>query len=127
MRLYRFDMEAGRAVRQYGSAGLTITPVARMTEGGQVVAMWIEPGGHVGAHDAVGPQLFLVFHGVGWVEDASGARAPIHAGQAAYWEDGERHTAGSPGGMGALVIEGPTLDLTMLKPLAPSDDEGAPA
>ena len=127
MRLYRFDAEAGRAIQQFGSVGLTITPVARMAEGGQVVAMAIEPGGHVGAHDAVGPQLFLVISGAGWVEGASGARAPIRAGQAAYWEDGERHTAGSPSGMSALVLEGPALDLTMLKPLAPGDDEGAPA
>ncbi len=56
----------------------------------------------------------------------SGALAPIRAGQAAYWEDGERHTAGSSGGVGALVIEGPSLDLSTLKPLAP-DDENAPA
>ena len=126
MRLYRFDAEAGRGVRQYGSVGLRIAPVTRLSEGGvQVVAMWIEPGGHVGAHDADGPQLFLVVHGAGWVEGANGARAPIHAWQAAYWEDGERHAAGSPGGMGALVVEGPALDPSMLRPLHP--DEGAPA
>ncbi len=70
MRLYRFDVEAGRSIHQFGSVGLTITPVARMTKGGQAVAMWIEPGGHIGAHDAVEPQLFLVFHGAGWVEGA---------------------------------------------------------
>ena len=126
MRLYRFDEDAGRAIHQFGSVGLTITPVARLAEGGQAVAMWIAPGGHVGAHDAVGPQMFLVIHGAGWVEGANGARASIHAGQAVYWEDGERHAAGSASGMGALVIEGPTLDLTMLKPLD-SDDTGAPA
>ncbi len=127
MRLFRFDVDAGRAVQQFGSVGLTITPVARMAEGGQAVAMWIEPGGSVGAHDAVGPQLFLVVSGAGWVEGADGVRAPIRVGQVAYWEDGERHAAGSPGGMSALVIEGPALDLTMLKPLDPGDDDGAPA
>ena len=125
MRLYRFDAEAGRDLRQFGSVGLRLAPVTRLARGGQVVAMWIEPGGHVGAHDAAGPQLFLVIHGAGWVEGANGARAPIHAWQAAYWEDGERHAAGSPGGMGALVIEGGDLDLSALKPLHP--DEGAPA
>ncbi|HEU0027538.1 MAG TPA: hypothetical protein VFQ25_10515 [Ktedonobacterales bacterium] len=126
MRLFRFDMDAGRAIHQFGSVGLTITPVARMAGSGQAVAMWIAPGGHVGAHDAVGPQLFLVIHGAGWVEGADGARVSIRAGQAAYWEDGERHSAGSPGGMGALVIEDLALDLAMLKPLDPSED-GAPA
>jgi hypothetical protein len=119
-------VDAGRAIQQFGSVGLTITPVARMAEGGQAVAMWIAPGGHVGAHEAVGPQLFLVIHGAGWVEGASGARTPIRAGQAAYWEDGERHSSGSPRGMGALVIEGPALDLSMLKPLD-AGEEGAPA
>lgn len=126
MRLYRFDMEAGRAISQFGSVGLTITPVARMAGDGQAVAMWIAPGGHVGAHDAAGPQLFLVVHGSGWVEDASGARTPIRAGQAAYWEDGERHAAGSDSGMGALVIEALTLDLSILKPLT-SGEESPPA
>jgi hypothetical protein len=126
LKLYRFDAEVARAVRQYGSEGLGITPVTRIPVGGQVVAMWVEPGGQVGAHAAVGPQLFLVVQGAGWVEGADGARAPTHAWQAVYWEDGERHAAGSPGGMGALVIEGPALDLSMLKPLLPGDD-GAPA
>lgn len=123
MRLYRFDAEVGHAIHQFGSAGLRLGPVTRLTQDGQVVVMWIEPGGHVGAHDADGPQLFLVVHGAGWVEGANGARAPIHTWQAAYWEDGERHSAGSSGGMGALVIEGATLDLSLLTPLHP--DEGA--
>jgi quercetin dioxygenase-like cupin family protein len=126
MRLYRFDGAVGRAISQFGSVGLTITPIARLGEGAQVIAMWIEPGGQAGAHDAVGPQLFLVIQGAGWVEGADGARTPIRAGQAAYWEDGERHAAGSSSGMGALVIEGPALDLSMLKPLATGDDENAP-
>ncbi len=125
MRLYRFDGKVGRAIHQFGSVGLTITPVARMQGSGQAVAMWIEPGGYSGAHEAVGPQLFLVIHGAGWVEGADGAQAPIHAGQAAYWENGERHLAGSSSGMGALVIEDLALDLSMLTPLAPHED-GAP-
>ena len=77
MRLYRFDRKAGRAVHQFGSVGLTITPIAHLAGGGQVAAMWIEPGGQVGAHETVGPQLFLVIQGSGWVEDASGARLAI--------------------------------------------------
>lgn len=126
MRLYRFDAETGRAIYQFGSAGAAITPVTRIAKEGQVTAFWIEPGGHVGAHEADVPQLLLVIHGAGWVEGANGARAPIHAWQAAYWEKGERHSTGSPGGMGALVIEGRALDLTFLKPLDPGDS-GAPA
>jgi quercetin dioxygenase-like cupin family protein len=122
MRLFRFDAEVSRPIHQYGSEDLRITPITRLTQGGQVAAMWIAPGGQVGAHPADGAQLFLVIQGVGWVEGADGARASIRAGQAAYWEDSERHTAGSPSGMGALVIEATALDLTLLQPLTPSED-----
>lgn len=125
MRLYRFDTEAGRDHARFGSVGLRLAPVTRIARDGQVMAMWIEPGGHIGAHPARGPQLFLVIHGAGWVE-GGGARAPILAWQAAYWDDGEFHAAGSPGGMGALVIEGDQLDISLLHPLYPGD-EGAPA
>lgn len=126
MRLFRFDAEVARPIGQYGSEGLGITPITRLARGGHIVAMWIAPGGHVGAHPAVGPQLFLIIQGVGWVAGSNGAQTPIRAGQVAYWEDGERHAAGSPGGMAALVVEGAALDLTLLNPLAPGEGD-APA
>jgi hypothetical protein len=122
MRLFRFDAEVARPIGQYGSAGLGITPITQLAQAGQVVAMWIAAGGHVGAHPTDGAQLFLVIQGIGWVEGSDGARSPICAGQAAYWEDGERHTAGSPSGMGALVIESTVLDLILLTPITPGDD-----
>ena len=35
---------------------------------------------------------------------------PIRAGQAAFWENGEWHSAGSDTGMIAIVVEGESLD-----------------
>lgn len=117
MRLYRFDADAGRPIADYGSAGLTIAPVALSAGAAQVVAMWLAPGGSVGRHPAVGGQLFLVTQGEGWVEGGDGVRHAIRAEQAAWWGDGESHAAGTQSGMAALVIEGDALDLGRLRPL----------
>lgn len=117
MRLYRFDADAGRPIADYGSAGLAIAPVARTAGQTQVVAMWLAPGGSVGRHPAVGGQLFLVIQGEGWVEGGDSVRRSIQAGQAAWWDDGESHAAGTEVGMAALVIEGDALDLAHLRPL----------
>lgn len=117
MRLYAFDASAGRPIAEFGSVGLTITPVVRATGETQVVAMWLSPGGSVGRHEASSGQLFLVIQGSGWVEGGDGARREIRAGQAAWWDDGEMHAAGSATGMAALVIEGDTLDPARLRPL----------
>jgi quercetin dioxygenase-like cupin family protein len=117
MRLYRFDADAGRPIADFGSAGLVIAPVARSAGGAQVVAMWLAAGGSVGRHPAEGGQLFVVTQGEGWVEGSDGVRQAIHAGQAAWWDDGEAHAAGTESGMAALVIEGDALDLSHLRPL----------
>ena len=117
MRLYRFDADAGRPIVDFGSAGLTIAPVARAASATQVVAMWLAPGGSVGRHPAGGGQLFLVTQGEGWVEGGDGVRQAVCAGQAAWWDDSEAHAAGTESGMAALVIEGDALDLSHLRPL----------
>lgn len=117
MRLFTFDASAGRPIADFGSVGLTITPIMRADGHTQVVAMWIAPGGAVGRHPASGGQLFLVTQGEGWVEGGDGLRREIRAGQAAWWDDGESHAAGSEAGMAALVIEGDALAPALLRPL----------
>lgn len=117
MRLYSFGADAGRPIADFGSVGLTITPIVRAAGEAQAVAMWLAAGGAVGRHAAVGGQLFLVTQGEGWVEGDDGARREIFAGQAAWWDDGEMHAAGSDKGMAALVIEGAALETTLLRPL----------
>ena len=118
MRLYTFTADAGRAITNFGSVGLRITAILRTLEAAQVVALWLEPGGAGCEHRASGAQLFLVTQGAGWVAGADGAAVPIRAGQAAWWDDGESHTAGADEtGMAALVIEGDALDPALLRPL----------
>lgn len=122
MRLYTFSANAGRVITDFGSVGLRLTPILRTSDAAQVVAMWLEPGGAVGRHPASGAQLFLVTQGAGWVSGADGAQTPIRAGQAAWWDDGESHTAGAGAtGMAALVIEGDALDPALLRPLPPGE------
>ncbi len=73
--------------------------------------MHIAAGGAVGYHQAVARQLFLIVRGEGWV--AAGeerTRVPLRAGDAALWEPGEWHEAGSNDGMTTIVIEGPGID-----------------
>ncbi|HZC06681.1 MAG TPA: hypothetical protein VE338_13680 [Ktedonobacterales bacterium] len=117
MRRYAFDADAGRPITDFGSVGLIITPIMRGAGAVQVVAMWLAPDGAIGRHPASGGQLFLVTQGEGWVEGGDGLRREIHAGQAASWDDGESHAAGSDMGMAALVIEGDALDPALLRPL----------
>jgi quercetin dioxygenase-like cupin family protein len=74
-----------------------------------VGCMRLGPGGVVGYHRAASHQLFAVVEGEGWVRGAGPDRIPIQAGQAALWESGEEHEAGTDTGMVAIVVEGEAL------------------
>jgi quercetin dioxygenase-like cupin family protein len=75
------------------------------------VVIEIGPGGIVGRHPAVVPQLFVIVQGSGWVSGADGEREPIAAGEAVRWEAGEEHESGSEEGMTALVLEAEAVDV----------------
>jgi len=60
----------------------------------------------VGFHEASVPQLFCVAAGSGWVTGADRERVPVAAFEAAFWEQGEWHEAGSDEGMAVVVLEG---------------------
>jgi hypothetical protein len=122
MRLFRFDAAVGRPIADFGSANLLLTPIARPGGEVQIVCMRLAPGGHVGEHEAVVPQLFLVVEGVGWVAGEEAERVPIAAGRAAFWRAGERHAAGSETGLTAIVIEAETLDPAHLLVEVSGDD-----
>jgi quercetin dioxygenase-like cupin family protein len=111
MRLYSFGAADGRPITHYGSQRLTIMGIVRIAGGdAQIACMHLEPGGRVGAHQATTRQFFLVVRGEGWVRGPEQEHTAIVADQAAFWENGEEHEAGSDTGMVALVIEGDTLD-----------------
>ncbi len=110
MKLYQFGPQVGRPITAFDSVNVVITPIQRAPGQVQIGCMHIGPQGRVGYHQAVGPQLFLVMQGSGWVRDASAERTPISAGMAAFWSDAEWHESGSESGMTVIVIEGETLD-----------------
>ena len=112
MRLFRCDETAGHPITEFGSSNVVISGVVRTDGPVQIGRMQLGPGGIVGYHQAVGPQLILVLvvAGEGWVRGAGPERHAIAAGQAAFWDDGEWHESGSEHGMIAIVIEGDELD-----------------
>lgn len=110
MRNFRFDTSAGRPIDRFGSVNLVMSPIQRGDGSFQLGCMHLGPGGLVGGHHAVRPQLFLVARGEGWVRGQDSDRMPIVAGQAAFWADGEWHESGSDTGMDVLVLEADTLD-----------------
>jgi quercetin dioxygenase-like cupin family protein len=83
--------------------------VRRLAPEAHALVLDVEPGGVVGRHPAVVPQLFVVVRGSGWVSGGNGEREPIVAGEVVLWEAGEEHESGSEAGMTALVLESESL------------------
>jgi hypothetical protein len=115
MRIYRFDAEAGRRISHFDS-DFVMTRIAHITGDRKGIAdffigcMHIGAGGIVGYHQAATPQLFLVVAGIGWVRGEEETRRPIAPFEAAFWQHGEWHEAGSEAGMTVFVIEGERVD-----------------
>lgn len=105
MKILKLDLDGGRRIDRFESRGAHHVAVARVDGGGGVSVIRLTEGGVLGRHPAIVDQLFYVVEGDGWVAGDDGTRAPIRAGQAAYWAAGEEHESGSHGGMTALVIE----------------------
>ena len=107
MRTFSCGPEVGRHVDRHGSdfrlSGLV------HTAGIHVACMYLAPGGLVGYHPATTYQLFAVIEGDGWVRGEGAERVPIKAGQAAFWQLGEHHEAGTDVGMTAMVVEADAL------------------
>ena len=80
--------------------------VRRLAAEAHAVVIEIAPGGVVGRHPAVVPQLFVVVSGSGWVSGADGrARADRGWARPCSGSKGEEHESGSDDGMTALVLE----------------------
>lgn len=119
MRLFRFDAPAGHPITQFGSMGLVMSPIQRGAGAFQLGCMHLDAGGLVGNHQAVGPQLFLVVRGEGWVRGDGPERRLIAAGQAAFWTSGEWHESGTETGMDVVVLEAEALDPAQFMPEIP--------
>ncbi len=122
MRIFRFDARAGRSIELYGSSNLVMSFIQRGEGQYQLGCMHVGPGGRVGRHQAVGPQLFLVVSGEGWVRGEDSDRIVITPGQAAFWTDGEWHEAGSDTGMTALVLEADAIEPAQYMAEVQADD-----
>lgn len=110
MRIYAVGGPRARAIADFGSTGVTLSPLARPGGAVQIARFDIAPGGQIGAHPATSPQLLVVLAGTGWASGADGQRVTLRAGQAAFWEAGEVHASGSDTGLTAIVVEAETLD-----------------
>jgi quercetin dioxygenase-like cupin family protein len=122
VRIFCFGPEAGRQVDRYGS-DFRLSRLVH-AEGIHVGCLYLGPGGLVGYHPAATYQLFAVIEGDGWVRADGSERIPIRAGQAAFWQPGERHEAGTDVGMTAIVVETDALgdDPTAIGPMPPTGE-----
>jgi quercetin dioxygenase-like cupin family protein len=110
MKVFRFDSEVGRPLSAFGSHDVILSRILRTSCGVQIGCMHVQPNGVIAMHQAVGPQLFLVVQGQGWVRGQETAPTAVHAGQAVFWEDQEWHETGTETGLMAIVVEGKELD-----------------
>ena len=110
MRLVRFGVREGRPIDRFGSAGFSITPLARLGEG-QVVCARLERGGRIGRHPASGRQLLAVVDGLGTVSGEDGIAHAVTPGDAVVWEPGEEHETQTVEGLTAIIVEGEAVDV----------------
>lgn len=94
-------------VDRFGSTGVSISPVARVTGCtiGSVVLAEFSAGSVLGRHETHVWQLFTPVEGSGWVSGEDEARTPIERGWTALWAPGEMHASGSDVGMLACIVE----------------------
>lgn len=106
MRTFSLGPERARQIDRYGS-DFALTRLLR-SAALHVACLRLPPGGRGGAHATVRQQLFAVVEGEGCVRGDAEQRA-IHAGEAAFWEPGERHAVTTQDGLAASIIEGDVL------------------
>jgi hypothetical protein len=123
--MFSFGPEASRHVDRHGS-DFRLSRLVH-TSGIHVGCLYLGPGGLVGYHPAATYQLFAVIEGDGWVRGQGVERIPIRAGQAAFWEPGEGHEAGTDVGMTAIVVETDALggDPAAIGPMPPTGEANA--
>ena len=112
MKVYSFGEDVGKEITRFGSEHFKMTRIlqAQDTQSIHVGCAYLGKGGHIGQHQAMSDQLFMVVQGAGWVTGSGGTRTPIATGDAVYWAQGEWHETGSDSGLTAIVFEGECLD-----------------
>ena len=105
-----FAFEPTREITRFDSHGATVGGVALARGEVRVSLLQLAAGGVVGAHPAVGPQLFLVVAGSGWVRSGDEPATSLAAGEAAFWEDGEVHESRTEAGLTAVIVEADAIE-----------------
>jgi quercetin dioxygenase-like cupin family protein len=104
VRIIAYPFEQGRDITDFGSSGVTFSPLTRIGPGG-VAVMRVAAGGEIGRHPATVDQLFVVVSGRGSVCGHDGVWEQIGAGEAAFWAAGEEHTTRAEEPLVAVVVE----------------------
>jgi quercetin dioxygenase-like cupin family protein len=105
------------AVAQFASAGVTMSPAARVDtslDGFAVDIATYAPDSVLGRHPTHLWQLFAVVSGEAWAEGSDGERVSLTPGHAVLWEPGEEHSSGSDDGMVAVIVQSPEPPLSLL-------------
>jgi quercetin dioxygenase-like cupin family protein len=110
MQIFRFDRDAADRITVYDSHDIGFVRVLKSIPQANAAVMYIDPGGVVGYHQAIGQQLFRVVQGTGRVTGTDRVHVSVAPGQAAFWIDGEWHESGSDAGMVAVLVEASSLD-----------------
>jgi quercetin dioxygenase-like cupin family protein len=109
LKIFCFDPGVGRTIDKFGSSNFVLSEIVRLTSEAQISCFHLGPGGRVGHHQAVSPQLLLVVQGDGWARSGSGDPTHIKVGDAVYWNKDEWHETSTNSGMIAIVIESESI------------------
>jgi hypothetical protein len=84
MRIYSFSKEQGKAIDNFGSRNMIITPIMKAIEEQigfiQIGCIHLAEDGVIDGHEASVPQLFIVVSGEGWVTGQENVKRKIKAG-----------------------------------------------
>lgn len=116
MEIYRFGKENGNSINHFDSRFI-LSRIIVTEPSAHIGAMYLEPCGVIGFHQATVPQLLLVVSGSGWVRCDSQNRVPVDEGDAIFWEEGEWHETTTDTGLMAIVIESEELHPERFMPL----------
>jgi quercetin dioxygenase-like cupin family protein len=111
MRLVRFAAENARPIEAHGSSGFSISPLASSLGASFQAVVRLQPGGRIGRHPTVGPQMLAIVVGSGTVSGRDGVEHAVGVGDAAVWDAGEEHETRTDEGLTAIVIEGGGLEI----------------
>lgn len=96
---------APRAIADFGSRGAFLTPMADFQDC-HMVRLQLDAGGHLGRHEAAGPQVMVVLRGEGEVSGQKRNAVAVRPGAVVVWESGEKHETRTQSGMDVLIVEG---------------------